>query len=76
MFISEVYKYENNGIVYVGGEVPESAEILETMNILNAEEGNDLIRISDGENVGANIWLRDGDVKKNYREEKHNDDNN
>ena len=76
MFISEVYKYENNGIVYVGGEVPEGAEILETMNILNAEEGNDLIRISDGENVGANIWLRDGDVKKNYREEKHNDDNN
>ena len=64
------YKYKYNGIVYVGGEVPEGAEILETMDILNAEEGFDLIRISDEENVGSSIWLKDGDVQENYREEK------
>lgn len=71
MFITQCYKYKYNGIVYVGGEVPEGAEILETMDILNAEEGFDLIRISDEENVGANIWLKDGDVQENYREEKN-----
>ena len=47
MFITQCYKYKYNGIVYVGGEVPEGAEILETMDILNAEEGFDLIRIAD-----------------------------
>lgn len=71
MYISEMYKYEKDGIIYVGGEVPEGATILETMDILNAEEGNDLIRISDNENVGSSIWLRNGDVQENYREEKH-----
>jgi hypothetical protein len=71
MFITQCYKYKYNGIVYVGGEVPEGAEILETMNILNAEEGYDLVRISDNENVGSNIWLKDGDVQENYREEKN-----
>ena len=68
MFISNMYKYEKDGVIYVAGEVPEGGEILETMEILNAKEGFDLIRISDNENVGANIWLRDGDVKKNYKE--------
>ena len=75
MYITNVYKYEKDGIVYVGGEVPEGAEILETMDILNAEDGYDLIRISDGENVGANIWLHDGDVKENYIEVKQNVNN-
>ena len=70
MFITETYKYEKDGIVYVSGKVPEGATILETMDILNAEDGYDLIRISDEENVGANIWLHDGDVQENYREEK------
>lgn len=70
MFITQYYKYKYKGIVYVGGEVPEDAEILETMDILNADEGFDLVRKSDGENVGANIWLHDGDVQDNYREEK------
>ncbi len=68
MFITQCYKYKYNGIVYVGGEVPEDAEILETMNILNAEEGSDLVRISDNENVGSNIWLKDGDAMENYKE--------
>lgn len=71
MFITQCYKYKHNGIVYVGGKVPDGAEILETMDILNAEEGFDLIRKSDGENVGSSVWLKDGDVQENYREEKN-----
>ena len=76
MYINQVYKYEKDGIIYVGGEVPEGATILETMDILNAEDGYDLIRISDNENVGANIWLKNGDIKENYKEEEHNDNDN
>ena len=71
MYISNVYKYEKDGIVYVGGEVPDGATILETLDILNADDGYDLIRISDDENVGTNIWLHDGDVQENYKEEEH-----
>jgi len=71
MFITQCYKYKYNGIVYVGGEVPKGAEILETMDILNAEEGYDLIRISDDENMGSSVWLHNGDVQENYREEKN-----
>ena len=71
MFITQCYKYRYNGIVYVGGKVPDSAEILETMDILNAEEGFDLIRISDDENMGSSVWLHNGDVQENYREEKN-----
>ena len=70
MFITQCYKYKKDGIVYVGGEVPEDTEILETMDILNAEEGFYLIRISDEENIGNSVWLHDGDVQGNYREEK------
>lgn len=68
MFITQCYKYEKDGIVYVGGEVPEGATILETIDILNAEKGFDLIRIADEENVGNSIWLRNGDVQDNYEE--------
>lgn len=71
MFITQCYKYKYNGIVYVGGQVPEDAEILESMDILNAENSYDLIRKSDDENVGANIWLKDGDVQDNYKEVEH-----
>ena len=39
------------------------------MDILNSENGYDLIRISDNENVGSSIWLKNGDVKENYKEE-------
>lgn len=68
MFITQVYKYEYEGIVYVGGNVPEGATILETMDILNAEEEYYLERIADGENVGNSVWLHDGDAQENYRE--------
>lgn len=70
MYITQVYKYEKDGIVYVGGNVLEDATILETMDILNAEEGYDLVRKSDGENVGNSIWLKDGDSQDNYVEVK------
>ena len=70
MFITQCYKYEKDGIVYVGGEVPDGAEILETMDILNAEEGYDLIRIVDEEKVGNSIWLKDDDSQENYKEVK------
>lgn len=74
MYITETYKYEKDGIVYVGGKVPENAEILETLQILNADDGYDLIRIHDNENMGANVWLRTGDLVENYKEEEHKDD--
>lgn len=68
MFITQSYKYEYNGIVYVSSNVPEGATILETMDILNAESGFNLIRKSDGENVGSSVWLHDGDTQDNYDE--------
>lgn len=68
MFITQVYKYEKDGVVYVGGEVPEGSTILLTMDILNAEKGLVLVRKSDGEEVGVSIWLRDGDREDNYTE--------
>lgn len=73
MFITQCYKYEKDGIVYVGGNVPEDATILETMDILNAEEGFDLIRIADNENMGSSVWLKDGDNEDNYREVEQQD---
>lgn len=68
MFITQCYKYEKDGIVYVGGNVPEGATILETMDILNAEEGYTLIRKVDGEDMSSSVWLRDGDSQDNYIE--------
>jgi hypothetical protein len=76
MFITQVYKYEKDDIVYVGGNVPDGATILETMDILNAEEGFDIIRISDNENMGSSVWLKDGDVMENYKEVEHKDEQN
>lgn len=73
MYITQYYKYEKDEIVYVGGNVPEGATILETMDILVSEEGFELVRKSDGENVGNSVWLHDGDVADNYREEKQSD---
>lgn len=72
MFITQCYKYKYNDIIYVGANVPEGAEILETMDILNAEEGYTLIR--DGEDVGSSVWLHNGDVQENYTEQEVEDD--
>lgn len=74
MYITQVYKYEENGIVYVGGNPPQDATILETMDILNAEDGYILIRKSDGEDMGNSVWLHDGDVQENYTEKEDDTD--
>lgn len=76
MITTQVVKYKHNDVVYVGGPVPEGAEVLETLNILNADEGFDLVRVSDDENVGNSVWLRDGDTKENYKEVEVVDDDN
>lgn len=75
MFITQTYKYKKDGIVYVGGDVLEGATILETMDILNAEEGYMLIRKSDQEDIGNSVWLHDGDVQENYEEKEVEDAN-
>ena len=72
MYITQSYKYELDDVVYVSGNLPEDATILETMNILNAKEGYELVR--DGENVGNSVWLHDGDVQENYIEVKEQED--
>lgn len=66
MYITQTYKYKSNNVIYVGANVPEDAEVLETLNILNADEGYELVR--DGESVGNSVWLRDGDSQDNYTE--------
>ena len=68
MYQTECYKYEKDGVIRVCGDVPDGATILEIMDILNSEEGYALIRISDNENVGSSVWLKDGDVEENYKE--------
>lgn len=68
MYITQSYKYKLNNIVYVSGTVPEGATIIESMDILCADEGYELKRILDDEIVGNSIWLHDGDVQENYQE--------
>ena len=68
MFHSNCYKYEKDGIVYVSGDLPDGATLLETMDILNADDGKVLIRKADNENVGSSIWLQGEDNESNYIE--------
>jgi hypothetical protein len=69
MFMTTTYKGIKNGVIgYYCGFKPEDATILETMDILNAEDGFELVRKSDSENVGNSVWLHDGDVQENYEE--------
>ena len=65
MYMSKLYKYEHNGIVGVG-LLPEGATVLEEMDILNAEEGYELVK--DGERIGSSVWLKSGDSQDNYSE--------
>lgn len=69
MYHTNYYKYEKDGIIQVSNELPEGAVLLETMDILNAEEGKELVRKADNELIGTSIWLRDGDSQENYKEE-------
>ena len=66
MYITQTYKYKSNNVIYVGANVPEDAEVLETLNILNADEGYELVR--DGESIGNSVWLKEGDSQDNYAE--------
>lgn len=79
MHIEKSYKYEVDGIRYVGGEVPDGATIVETLEILCAEEGYELWRKNSDECVGPSIWLQPGDSQRYYTEkpiqELDNDDN-
>lgn len=68
MKITETYKYKKDDTIYIGSEPPKGSEILETLEILKAEKGKDLVRLSDEENVGSSIWLKDGDKQENYKE--------
>lgn len=68
MFHSNCYKYEKDGIVYVSGNLPEDATLIETMDILNADGGKVLIRKANNENVGSSIWLQGEDNESNYIE--------
>ena len=74
MYITQTYKYELNNIIYVSSNVPENATILETMNILNAKEGYNLVRKSNNENIGSSIWLKSGDSENNYIETEVKDE--
>lgn len=74
MHIDKCYKYEIDGIVKVGGNLPDGAIILEEMDILCAEEGYTLIRKSDFEDMGSSVWLRDGDTQDNYGEKEIKDE--
>lgn len=69
MYHTECYKYEKDGMVVVSGELPEGDTLLETMDILNADEGKVLIRKADNEVIGSSIWLQNGDNENNYRED-------
>lgn len=71
MHIDKCYKYEKDGIICVGGNLPDGATILETMDILCADDGYTLISKSDFEDVGSSIWLKDGDTMENYGEKKY-----
>ena len=53
------------------GFKPNGAIITEERSVLYSEENFDLIRIADEENMGSSVWLKDGDVQENYREEEH-----
>lgn len=69
MFITKSYRYMKGGIEYVSGILPEDATLTEIMDILNAEEGYDLIRIADNENMSSSLWLKSDDSQENYREQ-------
>lgn len=76
MYIVQYFKYEKDNVIGVSMNVPEGATILETMDILYADNDKDLVRVSDDENVGSSIWLKNGDVKENYKEVEHKEIDN
>lgn len=67
MYITQMYKYKKDNTIYIRGQLPEDAILLETMNILMADDGYELENISTGERT-ASLWLKDGDTQDNYKE--------
>ena len=65
MFIKITYICD--GAIYCGFR-PEDANVLEERQVLYAEEGYELLRLSDRENMGNSVWLKDGDIQENYIE--------
>ena len=68
MYISQSYVYKINDIIGVSANLPKDATLLETMDVLYAEDNYELVRKSDNENVSNCIWLRNGDTQDNYIE--------
>ena len=69
MNITQIYKYKRNNIVFVGADLQKGDEVLETLDILNAEEGNELFLKSTNENIGTSVWLKENDSIDNYYEQ-------
>lgn len=75
MKIKTTYVGNLNGINgFWCGFLPEGVNVSEKRQVLFSEDGYDLIRIADDENIGSSIWLKDGDVMENYREEKQEEE--
>ena len=76
MYIVQYFKYEKDKVVGVSVKVPDGATTIETMDVLYADNDKDLVRISDNKNIGASIWLKNGDVQENYKEIEHKEIDN
>lgn len=72
MYITKMYKVNEDGFCKITGNPKPESEILEVLDILNAEEGLTLFK---GEEViGNSVWLHDGDVKENYTEKEYKEE--
>lgn len=63
--------YVCNGAIYCGFK-PDNAEVKEERQILYPEKGYKLERKSDKKQFSS-VWLKDGDVQENYKEEQKKD---
>lgn len=67
MKIEKMYKYKKDGVVIIGGVIPQDAELITEMDILIADKGKKLIK--DGlKKPLSSVWLRNGDSQENYEE--------
>lgn len=70
MNVTQVYKYKRNDIVFVGADLQKDDVVLETLDILDAEEGYELFLKSTNENIGTSVWLKENDNIDNYYEQQ------
>ena len=66
MTIQKMYKYRKDGIIIIGGEIPDGGELILEMDILIADKGKKLVK--DGKKPLSSVWLKDGDKPENYEE--------